>query len=90
LSFTIRTRYIKQDATEGEAHDVFVGAVSDMIADSSIADLENAPTGGLNQFKTLIDFQAVMWKPGARRNRIEGQEYVTELTGTLWMVPSAT
>jgi hypothetical protein len=90
LTFTIRSRYIKQDMAEGDAHDTVVGAVSDMIADSTIADLVNYPTSGLNAFKTLLDFQAVLWKPGARRNRVEEKDYVTELTGTLWLVPSAT
>jgi hypothetical protein len=86
LSFEIRSRYIKQDMAEGAAHDVFVGAVSDMIADSTIC---GAGTG-LNEFSTLLDFVAVLWKPGKRSNRIEDKEYVTELTGTLWLVPSAT
>lgn len=83
LRFTINTRYIKQDAAEGEAHDVLVGAVSDMIADQTLI-------AGMNAFSTLFDYTAILWKPGRRTNRIEDKDYVTELTGILWMVPSAT
>lgn len=87
IRFVVRSRYIKEDAAEGEAHDVLVGAVSDMIADSSIADLRDYPDTGLNAFKELFDFKAVMWKPERRINRVEDKEYVTELSGTLWLVP---
>ena len=83
LKFTINSRYIKQDVAEGEAHEVFVGAVSDMIADQTVIS-------GLNNYSTLFDYQAVLWKPGRRTNRVEDKDYVTELTGTLWLVPSAT
>lgn len=80
LKFEIRTRYIKQDMAEGDAHDVIVGAIADMIADSTII-------AGLNQFSELIDFKAIMWKPGRRTNRVDDKDYVTELNGTLWIVP---
>jgi hypothetical protein len=90
VKFTIRTRYIKDDPATGDGHDVFVGAVGDMIADSTIADLTNYPAGGLNAFKVMFDMQAVLWKPGTRRSRVNDKDLETELSGTLWMVPSAT
>jgi hypothetical protein len=68
---------------EGEAHDILVGAVSDMIADQNVIS-------GLNAFSALYDFTAILWKPGRRTNRVEDKDYVTELTGTLWLVPSET
>jgi hypothetical protein len=83
LKFTINSRYIKQDMAEGEAHDILVGAVSDMIADQNVIS-------GLNAFSALYDFTAILWKPGRRTNRVEDKDYVTELTGTLWLVPSET
>ena len=83
MRFVIRSRYIKGDQAEGEAHDTFVGAVSDMIADATII-------AGLNQFSAMFDFQAVRWEVGARENRINDKDLETELNGTLWMVPSAT
>ena len=90
VKFTIRTRYIRDDEAEGDAHDLLVGLVSDMIADSSIANLDAYPTGGLNAFQTMFDFKAVLWKPGTRKSRVSDKDLETELSGTLWLVPSAT
>lgn len=90
LRFTIRTRYIKDDESSGEGHDTFVGVIGDMIADSTIADLTNYPDSGLNAFKAMFDFQAVLWKPGSRKSRVNEKDLETELSGTLWLVPSAT
>jgi hypothetical protein len=82
LKFTIRSRYIKDDQATGEAHDTFVGAIGDMIADATIIT-------GLNQFSALLEFQAVLWKPGTRKSKVTEHDLETELSGTLWLVPSA-
>ncbi len=83
VKFTIRTRYEKADEAEGQAHDIFVGAIADMINDSGVVD-------GLNEFKSLLDMTAILWKPNGRRARANEKDLETEMTGTLWMVQSET
>ena len=83
LKFTIRTRYIKGDPVEGEGHDVFVGAVLDMLQSTDVVS-------GINQYSELLDSTAILWRPGGIKERVNDKDLETELSGMLWIVPSAT
>lgn len=82
ITVRCRTRYEKQDTEEGQAHDDLVARVADMMIDSGFI-------AGLNEHGATFDYRINLWKPGQRRNMVNEQEYWTELTGLLWLIPSA-
>lgn len=84
MRFVLRSRYIKDDPAAGDGHDLFVGVVADMMADETIL------TAGLNDYSTNFNFRANLWIPGGRKSSVDDKDLVTELSGTLWLVPSAT
>lgn len=81
VKLSITTQYIKADEQEGADHDAKVGQIADRLADQSLLD-------GLSSNRQAGEgIKANLWKPWRRTNKVDGDEYVTELTGTLWARP---
>jgi hypothetical protein len=77
VRITVRSHYAR--GTDASVHDDYVAHISDaLMVDGLAADLNNF---------SVTDFTALLWTPGPRTNRVEEHSVITELTGTLKMMP---
>ena len=67
----------------GTEHDAYVGAIADQLF------LDNVSTT-LNSLMSGESFTAFQWTPAGRTNDVDGNTQITEMRGTLLMMPFAT
>lgn len=86
IEFTVISHY--ERGVDAEAHDEYVGLLTDLLMQVDESSGDEAVSGYLNGVATDADITAYLWTPGERTNSVEEKTLVTKIRGELWMKPS--